>query len=142
MTTKVCEYHLCDREFTSKHSTKKYCCIKHTRAAANSRYFKTDKGKAALKKHQGPYNRSTYYEQVVPKGQRLQERLDDVFRAQASRDPAGLPELALRVLEWSPRGFSKAVQYARHPHGPLEKNWLYYAEMTPEEAVIVYARED
>jgi hypothetical protein len=29
-----------------------------------------------------------------------------------------------------------------HPHGPLERDWLYYAEMSPEEALAVYERED
>jgi hypothetical protein len=141
MTTKVCEYHLCDQEFTSNRSMKKYCCNKHARAAANSRYFKTAKGKAALKKHQGPYMSRVYRDRVVPKGRRLRERLADMFQAQASRDPGGLPEMASRVLEWRPQGFSKVVQYALHPYGSLERDWLYYAEFSPEEAREVYARE-
>ena len=88
------------------------------------------------------YRKDRYHNRTVPLGQRLQERLDDLFRAQAAADPSRLPQLASRVLEWAPKGFSEVVVYARHPLGPLERDWMYYAEMSPEEAVEVYARED
>jgi hypothetical protein len=84
-----------------------------------------------------------YYENViVPRGQRLQELLDNLFRSQASTDPSRLPQLASRVLSWRPKGYIAAIQYAVHPYGPLEADWLYYADYTPGEAVVVYARED
>lgn len=84
-----------------------------------------------------------YYENVItPRGQRLSGHLDSLFRSQAALDPSRIPELASRVLEWRPKGYIAALQYALHPWGPLEADWMYYAEMSPEEAVEVYALED
>ena len=128
MNTRSCAH--CGAEFTYKRSTKKYC----KKSCCIMAYHQTDKGKKARKKH--------YLSVTAPRGQRLQERLDNLFRAQAAVDPSGLPQLASRVLSWRPKGFSEAVVYAFHPYGPLERDWLYYADYTPEEAVVVYERED
>jgi len=88
------------------------------------------------------YRKDRYHSRTVPLGQRLQERLDDLFRAQAAVDPSRLPQLASRVLSWRPKGYIEIADYALHPYGPLEADWMYYAEMSPEEAVEVYALED
>jgi len=103
---------------------------------------KAELWRAANPEYMKEYHQNRYYNQTVPRGQRLQERLDNLFRSQAALDPARLPQLASRVLEWSPKGYSSVVAYAKHPLGPIERDWLYYAEMSPEEAVVVYARED
>ena len=138
MDTRSCAHHTCDQEFTTKYPTKKYCSPRCRNNAGRMRYYRTERGG---KKHRED-SLEHYYAVTAPRGQRLQERLDNLFRAQAAVDPSGLPQLASRVLSWRPKGYSQAIQYAKHPLGPLERDWLYYAEYTPEEAVVVYERED
>jgi hypothetical protein len=136
MNTRSCAHHTCDQEFTTKYPTKKYCSdrCKINASQRRHRHRYPEKKSASNERH--------YWKHTVSRGQRLQERLDSLFRAQAAVDPSGLPQLASRVLTWSPKGYSAAVQYARHPQGPLERDWLYYSEYSPEEAVVVYERED
>ena len=140
MDTRSCAHHTCGQEFTTEYPTKKYCndrCRNNARNARSRRRY-PEKWRAS----HAAANKKRYYNYVAPLGQRLQERLDNLFRAQAAVDPSGLPQLASRVLTWSPKGYSEVVLYAKHPHGPLERDWLYYSEFSPEEAVVVYERED
>ena len=160
MDTRSCAHHTCDQEFTTNHPTKKYCNPRCSKNAAVARYFRTEKGKATKRKHSqsvvgketmrkyhakndfASYRKDYYHSVTAPRGQRLSERLDSLFRSQAALDPSRLPQLASRVLSWRPKGYIEVAKYAKHPLGPLERDWLYYAEMSPEEAVVVYARED
>ena len=131
MTNRVCLH--CGADISHRNPRAKFC----NRSHKSMHHIKRTGYKSQRK-----FNQKHYYEVTVPRGQRFQHLLDLVFRAQAARDPSGLPQLASRVLTWSPKGYAAAAQYALHPHGPLERNWLYYAEMSPEEAVVVYERED
>lgn len=166
MDTRSCAHHKCDQEFTTNYPTKKYCSQSCKVAAYSARYREANPDKVAAYKKRWDqanpdkvaarkkrwkqanhekvqeYHKDRYHNRAVPLGQRLQERLDGLFRAQAAVDPSRLPQLASRVLSWRPKGYIEVVKYALHPHGPLERDWLYYAEMSPEEAVVVYARED
>ena len=132
MTIRVCQLERCSIDISHKHSRAKYCNRSHK---AENHNLKTGR-------NNGSYRQERYRAVVVPRGQRLRGHLDSLFRAQAAADPSRLPQLASRVLSWAPKGYSEVLQYALHPHGPLEADWLYYAEMSPEEAVEVYARED
>ena len=132
MDTRSCAH--CDTTFSPNNGKQRYCGDLCRHAA----YRQRPKGAATVRR----CKEDRYYNQTIPRGQRLQERLDNLFRAQAAVDPSGLPQLALRVLSWRPKGFMEIAVYARHPHGPLEHTWLYYADMSPEEAAVIYARED
>ena len=156
MDTRSCAH--CGGEFNPNHGKQKYCGKK----CANAKWVENNSDKVAQSKRRWrqanpekqeesrkqwrtanpDYKKNRYHGRTVPLGQRLQERLDNLFRTQAAVDPSGLPQLASRVLTWSPKGFSEPMTYALSPYSPLEADWLYYAEMTPEEAVVVYERED
>jgi len=132
----------CGDTFAPTNNAQKRCisCAHKARAAYKKRWQQVwsqnnrDKMNAYAKRH--------YDTVTTPKGIRLSERLVSLMHAQGRTDPSRLPELASRILEWSPKGFTNAAKYAKHPWGPLERDWMYYAEMSPEEAVVVYARED
>ena len=85
-------------------------------------------------------SRKRYHEKTKPRGIILDQRLWDMFQRQALRDPNGLPELAQRVLEWSPKGFAAEKQFVLY-HGTTERDWLYYIELTPEEATMQWQDE-
>ena len=81
-----------------------------------------------------------YYEKTKPRGIILDQRLWDMFQRQALRDPNGLPELAERVLEWKPKGFAAEKTFAVR-NGTTERDWMYYIELTPEEATMQWQDE-
>lgn len=132
MTKRVCLLERCSADISHKNPRAKFC----------NRSHKAEHHNLQTGRNKGSYRQEYYRSRTVPRGQRLQQLLDGLFRSQAAQDPSGLPQLASRVLSWSPKGYASEVQYAFHPHGPLERDWLYYAEMSPEEAVVVYERED
>jgi hypothetical protein len=143
----------CGDAFAPTNNTQKRCisCAPKARAASNKKWKQANKAKVAQanrlwsqnnRDKMNAYKKHHYDTVTAPKGIRLSERLVSLMHAQGRTDPSRLPELASRVLEWSPKGFTAAAKYAKHPYGPLERDWLYYAEMSPEEAVVVYARED
>lgn len=139
MATRSCAHHKCGQEFTSIYPQQKYCNKRCQYAGKTYRWRQANPDK--WRKIHDAANKKRYYNHVAPRGQRLQHLLDLVFRSQASRDPSGLPQLASRVLSWRPKGYSEAIQYAKHPHGPLERDWLWYSELHPDEAVVIYERE-
>jgi len=85
-------------------------------------------------------SRKRYHEKTKPRGIILDQRLWDMFQRQALRDPNGLPELAERVLEWKPKGFAAEKTFAVR-NGTTERDWMYYIELTPEEATMQWQDE-
>ena len=151
MDTRSCAHHTCDQEFTTKYPTKKYCsercgenAQKHRARKRNPEKFR-QKDKDVYQRRRDAYleNDRRYYREVTkPRGVRMGERLAEMFHRLGTEDPSRLPEFANKVLAWRPKGYMASLGVALHPYGELEGNWLYYAEMSPEEAVVVYARED
>jgi hypothetical protein len=143
----------CGETFAPTNNAQKRCvsCATKARAATKKAWQQENKAKVAAANRKwsqsnrdkmNAYQKHHYDTVTTPKGIRLSERLVSLMHAQGRTDPSRLPELASRIIEWSPKGFTAAVKYALHPHGPLERDWLYYAEFSPEEAVVVYERED
>ena len=134
MNTKTCANSKCDTEFTSARPDKKYCSstCKKREGVRKWREANPEKYRERSLKR--------YYEQTKPRGITLDQRLWDMFQRQALRDPNGLPELAQRVLEWKPKGFAKEKQFVLN-HGTTERDWMYYIELTPEEATMQWQDE-
>ena len=151
MDTRSCAHHTCDQEFTTKYPTKKYCsercsenAQKHRSRKRNPEKFR-QKDKEVYQRRREAYlenDRKYYHEVTKPRGVRLSHRLVEMFDRLGKEDPSKLPAFANKVLEWRPKGFIQSLKVALHPYGELEGNWLYYAEFSPEEAVVVYERED
>ena len=150
MATRSCAHHTCGAEFTSIYPTKKYCsdrcsvnAHKHRQRQRNPEKFR-QKDRECYARRREAYlanDQRHYHEVVKPRGVRLSHRLVEMFDRLGKEDPSKLPAFANRVLEWRPKGFIMSLKVALHPYGELEGNWLYYAEMSPEEAVVCYEAE-
>ena len=168
MTPKTCASSDCDTEFTSARPDKKYCsstCSSREKSRrhreANPEKYRENarRRRAANPEKEREYSRKyreanpekvreryrakgrkRYYEKTKPRGIILDQRLWDMFQRQALRDPNGLPELAERVLEWKPKGFAAEKQFVLY-HGTTERDWMYYIELTPEEATMQWQDE-
>ena len=164
MTPKTCANSKCDTEFTSVYPNKKYCSSTCKSRESGRRWAKKnpEKSREGVRKWREAnpekarenvlkwqeanpekyreLGRKRYYEKTKPRGITLDQRLWDMFQRQALRDPNGLPELAERVLEWKPKGFSQEKLFVLN-YGTTERDWMYYIELTPEEATMQWQDE-
>ena len=151
MDTRSCAHHTCDQEFTTKYPKKKYCSDRCQRLAQKARARQRNpekfrqKDREVYQRRREAYlenDRRYYHEVTKPRGLRLSRRLVKMFERIGEEDPSKLPAFANKVLEWRPKGFIQSHRFTLHPYGPLERDWMHYVEYTPEEAVVVYTRED
>ena len=149
MNTKTCASSKCDTEFTPARPDKKYCsstcknrekCRKWREANPEKAREVVRKWREANPEKHRERNLKRYYEKTKPRGIILDQRLWDMFQRQAFRDPSGLPELAKRVLEWKPARFAAEKTFAVR-NGTTERDWMYYIELTPEEATMQWQDE-
>lgn len=144
---KTCAHVHCGAAFESTNKTKKYCddrcksnAKKYRALRRNPERFRKQNARCYQNRREAylENDRRYYREVTAPKGYRLAHRLENIFIDQAMEDPSGLPQLAQRILDWRPKGFMAAKNVATHMYSDLEKHWLWYCELTPEEAVGVY----
>lgn len=148
MTNRVCLH--CGADISHKNPRAKFCSRDHKEKHSRSTRRKADpekfraRDKAVYQRRREAYlanDQRHYHEVVKPRGVRLSHRLVEMFDRLGKEDPSKLPAFANKVLEWRPKGFIMSLKVALHPYGELEGNWLYYAEMSPEEAVVCYEAE-